>query len=91
MSILTIRFAIFLSVAIVLYYLTPAAHQWKSLLLISCGFYLVSGPENLIFLLTTALSTYYAGIRIGRINDEYEEKLALCREAGTKQIGRAHV
>jgi len=84
MSILTIRFAIFLSVAIVLYYLTPAAHQWKSLLLISCGFYLVSGPENLIFLLTTALSTYYAGIRIGRINDEYEEKLAQCREAGTK-------
>lgn len=84
MSILTIRFAIFLFVAIVLYYLTPAAHQWKSLLLISCGFYLVSGPENLIFLLTTALSTYYAGIRIGRINGEYEEKLAQCREAGTK-------
>lgn len=84
MSILTIRFAIFLFVAVVLYYLTPSAHQWKSLLLISCGFYLVSGPENLIFLLTTALSTYYAGIRIGRINDEYEEELAQCRESGTK-------
>lgn len=84
MSILTIRFAIFLFVAVVLYYLTPSAHQWKSLLLISCGFYLVSGPENLIFLLTTALSIYYAGIRIGRINDEYEEKMAQCRESGTK-------
>lgn len=84
MSILTIRFAIFLLVAVAMYYLTPKAHQWKSLLLISCGFYAVSGLENFIFLLTTVSSTYYAGIRIGSINDEYEVMLAQHRESGTK-------
>lgn len=84
MSILTFRFAVFLLVAVVLYYLTPKAHQWKSLLLISCGFYLVSGLENFIFLLTTVFSTYFAGICIGRINDEYEVKMDQCRESGTK-------
>ena len=84
MSILSIRFAVFLLVAVVLYYLTPRVHQWKSLLFISCGFYLVSGLENFIFLLVTALSTYIAGIRIGRINDEYEAETARCRESGIK-------
>lgn len=84
MSILSIKFIVFLLVAVLFYYVTPKSHQWKSLLLISYGFYMVSGVENLFFLLLTTLSSYYAGILIGKINDEYEGEIARLEEAGGK-------
>lgn len=59
----------FLMVLFVLYYLIPRKYQWKLLLLASCLFYIISGPTGFIYLLLTAATTWYAGIRIGKNAD----------------------
>lgn len=76
MSILSVQFFVFLVVALVVYYVIPARHQWKGLLLISYAFYLFAGVRAIIFILLTSVSTYFAGLWIGKINDEFEVAVA---------------
>ncbi len=76
MSILSFKFAVFLTAAILLYFLTPGKHQWKMLLVISYIFYLFAGLKAVIFILFTSVSTYLAGLRIGKINDEFDVAVA---------------
>ncbi len=75
----------FLCVLFPLYYLIPTRHQWKLLLLASCLFYFAAGPTYLLYILTTALTVYYAARRIGALGAEQsaylkEHKAELDRE-----------
>lgn len=71
MSIISIKFVIFLIFALIFYFVVPARHQWKALLIISYIFYLISGLETIIFLIFTSVITYWGGTKIGDINNEY--------------------
>ena len=60
-------FVAFVAVVAVLYYVLPKKAQWPLLLLASYVFYFIAGPSFLIYITATVVSTWYAGLRIGRI------------------------
>lgn len=80
MSIISVRFLLFLITALLFYFRIPGKHQWKALLIISYLFYLISGLETVVFLVFTSLSAFWCGNRIGKINEEYEIILQKRRE-----------
>ena len=68
MSFVSLGFLAFLAVLIALYYVIPGKCQWMLLLAGSIFFYAFTGWRPLVFITVTALSTYAAGILIGRVN-----------------------
>lgn len=72
MSILSIRFAVFVLASFFVYFLTPKKYQWISLLVISLAFYLFAGLLAVVFILLTATSTFFAGLYLGKVNDEFD-------------------
>lgn len=86
MSFTSYEFIAFLIAIFLLYYLIPKKFQWILLLLGSCLFYAYAGISFLAYILITAISTWGAGVLIGRIKDkraaEYQvKKDSLDREA----------
>ena len=76
MSILSFSFIAFWAAALLIYFLMPAKFQWISLLVISYCFYLFAGVRAVIFILITTATTFFAGRRIGQINDEFDVAVA---------------
>lgn len=62
MSFLSMKFLMFLTVAVLGYYAIPKRFQWVWLLLFSYLFYLASGPWAAIFILTTTMTTFLGGL-----------------------------
>lgn len=75
----------FIAVVLALYYILPGRFQWKVLLAASYVFYFIAGPEFLLYILATTVTTYLAACRIGRLGEEQsayikENKGSLSRE-----------
>lgn len=68
MSFTSAQFILFLAAVVLAYYLVPKKLQWPVLLLASYGFYMCGGPKLVVYLLFTTLSTYAAGLALGRLN-----------------------
>lgn len=66
MSFLSMKFLLFLGVAVSGYYVIPRRLQWVWLLLFSYLFYLASGPGAVVFILTTTVTTFLAGLLMER-------------------------
>lgn len=62
MSLLSVKFGIFLLISLAVYFLIPQALQWKWLLACSAVFALFAGMNCFLFLTLCVLSTYLAGI-----------------------------
>ena len=58
MSLISFRFAAFLIITVVAYYLVPRQHQWKILLAASLLFYVLANPIYIVFILTSIISTW---------------------------------
>jgi alginate O-acetyltransferase complex protein AlgI len=69
-------FILFLTLLVVVYYLIPRKHQWKLLLGASYLFYYFSGPENLLYIFFTSLSTYVVAVRIDTLQKSQALHLA---------------
>lgn len=78
MSFISTVFAGFLLVCAIIYFLVPAGWQWIVLLSASYIFYFAAGIELAIFLLFTTVIVFVAGGMLGKINQEYRERLE-CR------------
>lgn len=63
-------------ILIVLYYLVPKRAQSYLLLAGSYLFYAFSGPENLLYILFTTITTYFIAIEIQKIQEKQEAFLA---------------
>ena len=59
MSLISLQFAAFLALLLIVYYRTPLDHRWKVLLSGSFLFYLFANPWCVIFLLISIISTFY--------------------------------
>ncbi len=80
MSITSWSFALFLCIALILYYTVFAGRrQWICLLLASIAFYLFSGPKNLFFLLLTALTCWGGALGMERWSTVYQSYRAAVR------------
>ncbi len=78
MTILSIRFFIFVFFLLFFYYLLPQKYQWPLLLLASFLFYLLAGtPFTSLFLFFSIVSTYWGGIFIGTNNKHKNLSFAL--------------
>lgn len=64
MGILSIRFLLLIVVLVVGYFLIPKRFQWYLLLAVSMVFYCMSGVRQVIYILITATSTYFAAAYI---------------------------
>ena len=60
----------FLLVVFILYYVVPKKLQWVLLLVASYVFYFCAGPGYVLYLLTTTITTYLAGMGIAKIGEQ---------------------
>lgn len=82
MSLLTVKFALFVTVFLLVYYIVPKKDQWKCILIANIVFLWIAGPLSLACVLVEAVITYLAGRSIGRQNERYrEEKRKLDRSS----------
>ena len=70
MSFLSLHFLFFLPVSCFLYFLVPRKVRWMVLLGASGVFYLSNSVPLSIFLLFTAITTFWTGKRLGQIRKE---------------------
>ncbi len=76
MQFVSLRFLIFATVTVLLYYVTPKARRWWILLVASYGFYCLAGIEYVPFLLFTTAVTYVSAVLMQRVTDKEKEYLA---------------
>lgn len=76
MSFISFSFAIFLLITFSLYFLVPRKYQWVVALTASYVFYLFASVPAVIFIIFTTLSTFGAGLAMGKANAQYNKKLA---------------
>lgn len=73
MSFLSMKFLLFLAAAILGYYLIPKRSQWVWLLVFSYVFYLASGVKAVVFIMTTTVTTFLAGLWLARMDGGLSE------------------
>ena len=65
MAFTSFSFLLFAAAVILAYYLVPQRLQWWVLLIASYAFYFTAGPEYLVFILLTTVTTYLAARKMG--------------------------
>lgn len=72
MSILSFEFLVFVAAVVLFFYLLPKKARWVLLLTASLGFYLMSGWQGFVYLLTAAFITWLSGRRMHRLRQKAE-------------------
>ena len=75
----------FLIVLFLLYYKIPGKYQWGLLLIASYLFYAVAGAQFLIYIGVTTLFTWYAGLRMEKVKQQYTGYRKLHKAEMTKE------
>ena len=73
-------FLAFLALVVLLYYLVPKRFQWCLLLAASYAFYLFSGIKQVFFIIATTLVSFYAGLIMQKMRDEFRARTELTKE-----------
>lgn len=74
MSLISMKFVVFVAAAVFGYYVIPKRFQWVWLLLFSYIYYASSGVKFLFFLLFSTLTTYGAGRLLYAVRTSYTDK-----------------
>lgn len=77
MSFTSMSYLLFVLVGVILFYIVPKKIQWIILLSFSIVFYLLAGPFLILFLLTTALSTFISGVLLEKTQESGKKKLII--------------
>lgn len=80
----------FLAVTTILYYTLCRKFQWQLLLAASYLFYYWSGPKNLIFIMVTTVTTYFAALKISRYHETCEAYIKENKGKLTKEERKAY-
>ena len=83
-------FIAFLAVLVAAYWLVPKKWQWGLLLIGSYAFYAFSGLGNLIFILATTLSSFFAACLMDNNRKREEDYLSQNRETLQKEERKAY-
>ena len=84
------EFLAFLCITFLLYYLLPKRCQWALLLLASYGFYLFSGVENLLFIISTTLASFGVALWVDKIKTRAEDERSAHRDEMDKEARKAY-
>lgn len=91
MNLYSSEFIIFLAAALVLYYTLLRKWQWQVLLAAGLVFYLASGPRNLFFIATTALTTWGGGRWICHYTNIFKIKKSAIKDRAERKALKARL
>ena len=86
MSLVSTGFLLFLLAGVIVYYIIPKKMQWVWLLVFSCFYYLCSGYKSIIFIITTTILTYFAGVFLNKENERIKNIPAQADRSEKKKI-----
>ncbi len=81
----SLHFFIFFPIVAMLYYIIPKKYQWIWLLIVSYVFYLLANFKFGFFLMSTTVTTYYAAIGVGKINEHQKDVLLTNKDTYAKE------
>ena len=81
----TLEFVVFLSLAVVCYYILPKKFQWLVLLGASLAFYIGLGRRRVVFVLISAVSTWLTANVLHHFNSQEKQLLAAGKATMTKE------
>ncbi|MBQ4128680.1 MAG: MBOAT family protein [Ruminococcus sp.] len=90
MALNSLAFVAFLAIVLVVYYIVPKKFQWVVLLVASYGFYVTSGLKNLVFIISTTIFTYLAGLWMQSIRDKQQNYVKSLGDGVTKEEKREY-
>lgn len=76
MSILSIKFFVFLFITFVVFYIVPKKLQWVVLLSASLVFYAFSGPVYILYVIYTSLVSFLVAVKLGKVNDKMKSEIS---------------
>ncbi|MBP5262677.1 MAG: MBOAT family protein [Clostridiales bacterium] len=77
------EFIAFVIILFLLYYLLPKKWQWPLLLIASYAFYFIASPYYLVFIGTTTVTAFIAGILMEKAQDKADLAIKAAKEDGT--------
>jgi len=77
------EFIAFVIILFILYYLLPKKWQWPLLLIASYAFYYIANPYYLIFIGTTTVTAFIAGVLMEKAQDKADLAIKAAKEDGT--------
>ena len=86
MSLVSLKYLLFVLTIVIIYYISPKKFKWLILLIASYTFYVLSSKKLVIFLILSTLSVYLSSLLLGRENKKLnvdissEEKKILKKE-----------
>lgn len=88
MSLITVQFALFFLLILILYYILPKRFALLVLLAANCLFVYEAGGINLLFMLYTAVSVYLYGITMERMDRRTRQQAKTIADRAAKKIYR---
>ncbi|MCR5474101.1 MAG: MBOAT family protein, partial [Lachnospiraceae bacterium] len=85
MSFISIDFALFVTLALILYYILPKKCQWIVLLVASYAFYAQSGSGDLVYIIITTVTTFICAAFIEKKTGDQNRYLTDNKESLTKE------
>lgn len=86
MSLISMKFLLFVLIAVIGYYSIPKKIQWIWLLILSYIYYASSGIKIVFFILFSTITTYMAGILLHKISTNYAENQDTNKSLKKQQI-----
>lgn len=90
MSFITMDFAFFVCLALLLYYLMPKDKRWWILLIASYAFYTVTGVWNLVYILLSTVTTFVSARLIERYTTEQKAYLQENKDTLNREEKKAY-
>ncbi len=90
MSFISMDFALYVTLALVLYYIMPAAHRWIILLVASYVFYGYNDPADLGYIIITTVSAYICAYFIEKLTVGQKEYIKKRSEELSKEEKKAY-
>lgn len=77
MGLISLQFALFISITMLVYFLCPKKVQWMVLLVASYAYYLLICNKYILYMLVTTVTTWYGGICISKLYEKQKADLKL--------------
>ena len=90
MSFISMKFAVFVLIVLLVYYVVPKKWQWCVLLAASYYFYLCTGWKNACFILFTTITTYLAALWMSDKSEKQKEYIKQNKEILSKEEKKAY-
>lgn len=74
MPLISFRFALFVILTVLVYFLLPKKYRWAALLAASVVFYASYGVKYIVYLVWTVVITYFGALRLEKIGREIKQK-----------------